>query len=114
MCGRISIAGLTFTPSYNMAPSSMIPAIRQTNGVRALSLLHWGLIPQWSKDKNISRTTFNASLETLTQEPSFRSSFKSRRCLIIASGFYEWHQAGRQKTPYYIHHQNNIPKGDHL
>jgi putative SOS response-associated peptidase YedK len=124
MCGRISIAGLTLsqinqyfsvdtaksiTPSYNIAPSFNIPAIRQSNGLRALSLLYWGLIPHWSKDKTISHHTFNARLETLTQKPSFRTAFKTKRCLIVASGFYEWHQAGTDKTPYYIHHQDNTP-----
>lgn len=70
----------------------------------------WGLIPAWCKDEKqaaeTSNHTLNAMCETVFEKPSFRSSIFKKRCLVIVSGFYEWHTLGNQKFPFYIHHQN--------
>ena len=124
MCGRISTADLSkttlaeyfgllqaapFTPSYNIAPGAPVPAIRQKSGGRVLDLLHWGLIPAWAKDREIARHTFNARLETVAEKPSFRKAIRQRRCIVPASGFYEWQQQGEAKQPYYIHRADRAP-----
>lgn len=92
-----------FEPRYNIAPSTGIPTIIQTpEGKRVLRLMHWGLIPSWAKDASIGNRLINARGESITEKPSFRAAFKRHRCLIPASGFYEWMQEGKIKQPYYI------------
>lgn len=93
---------LPFTQSYNVAPTLRIPAIREQNKTRSLATLRWSLIPHWARDKSIKASTFNARVETLTQKPFFRDSIKSKRCIIPATGFYEWQKQGDKKQPYYI------------
>ena len=65
--------------------------------------MQWGLIPHWAKDQKTAYKMINARVETLTQRPAFRGLLSHNRCLVPASGFYEWQGAGRDKTPYYIH-----------
>src|SRR5262245_35683175 len=88
---------------YNIAPQQSIGAVRTTEGVRELVLLKWGLIPSWSKDAKIAYKLTNARAETVAEKPSFRSAFKQRRCIIPASGFFEWKREAKQKQPFYIH-----------
>jgi putative SOS response-associated peptidase YedK len=124
MCGRISTAGISadilkthfgidsvfpFTLSYNVAPTLQIPAIIEQNNIRKLEAFRWGLIPHWARDKNIIATAFNARAETLTQKPLFRGSIKSKRCLVLATGFYEWQKRGGKKQPYYIYRSDKRP-----
>ena len=69
-----------------------------------IQLFNWGLIPSWSKDKDIQKFTLNAKIETITEKPSFRGNVKNR-CLIIADGFFEWQwldPKGKQKQQYFI------------
>jgi putative SOS response-associated peptidase YedK len=87
---------------YNIAPSQNIAAITSKAGKRELVLLHWGLIPSWAKDKKFAYRTINARAETVETKPSFRSAFRHRRCLIPASGFYEWKATTQGKQPYCI------------
>lgn len=99
-------------PRYNIAPSQSIAAIRVDPDARQRELvqLHWGLIPPWAKDRKIGYSTINARAETVDSKPSFRSSFKKRRCLILADGFYEWQKSdAKKKQPFYIHMQDNHP-----
>jgi putative SOS response-associated peptidase YedK len=69
-----------------------------------IHLYAWGLIPFWVKDAEtadaLRRRTFNAKSETLAEKPSYRNSFKTKHCLVIASGFYEWQTLGKEKVPY--------------
>lgn len=98
-------------PQYNVAPTQDIPIVRQdTDGVRTLSFVHWGLIPSWAKDTSIGSRMINARAETVAEKPAFRAAFKHRRCLIPVSGYYEWQLLpdGR-KQPYYIHPNSNTP-----
>ncbi len=94
---------------YNIAPMQNIGAVRAAEGGRELVLLRWGLIPSWSKDDKIANKLTNARAETVAEKPSFRSAFKSRRCIIPASGFFEWKRESKQKQPFYIH-----PRGEEL
>lgn len=88
---------------YNIAPTQ--PVLVITNTVpHTITFQRWGLIPSWSKDPAIGSTLINARAETLEEKPSFRTAFKRRRCLIPASGFYEWGKGeGKSKQPYYIY-----------
>lgn len=93
-----------FGPRYNAAPLQMLPVVRQRpNGERVVHLLRWGLVPSWSKDDSIAAKLINARAETLAEKPSFRAAYKARRCIIPASGFFEWKAAEHGKQPYYIH-----------
>jgi putative SOS response-associated peptidase YedK len=113
MCGRftihsrvrIKLKGLTaldlpFEARYNIAPSQQILAIADFGKGIEARMLRWGLIPSWSME---GKGFINARAETLEEKPSFSESFRLRRCLIPADGFFEWKRTGREKRPYYIH-----------
>jgi putative SOS response-associated peptidase YedK len=93
-----------FEPRYNIAPSQMIDVVFEPESERILSQLKWGLVPSCSKDAAASKGLINARAETLTEKPSFREAFKSHRCIIPASGFYEWQKKGTgAKQPFYFY-----------
>lgn len=98
-------------PRYNIAPSQPIPVVREDAlGNRQLKLLHWGLVPTWSKGPDPHYSMINARAETLAEKPAYRAAFRYRRCLIPASGFYEWHPTGRGlKQPYVIRRADHAP-----
>jgi putative SOS response-associated peptidase YedK len=95
---------------YNIAPSQVVPVVRQNGPVRELTLMRWGLIPRWATDPKIGLRTINARAETVATKPAFRDAFRRRRCLILADGFYEWKKDGsKRKRPFYIHHRDGRP-----
>ncbi|HEY9698800.1 MAG TPA: SOS response-associated peptidase [Trichocoleus sp.] len=127
MCGRYTLAQTaeriaaafdvadvpSMPPRYNIAPTQPIPVVRshpQTHD-RQCTLLYWGLIPSWSQDPAIGAKMINARAETVPEKPSFRTAFRKRRCLVIADGFYEWHQVDRKKQPYYFCTEDHQPFG---
>ena len=89
---------------FNIAPTDPVLAVRRNakTGERSLDTLRWGLIPNWAKDMSMSARLINARAETLATTPAFREAFQRRRCLIPASGFYEWQKDGKTRTPYAI------------
>jgi putative SOS response-associated peptidase YedK len=90
-------------PRYNIAPTQSVAVIRQVDRHRELSMMRWGLVPPWSKDPKAGPPLINARADTVASKPSFRSAFKSRRCLIPADGFFEWQKTGEKtKQPFYI------------
>ena len=98
-------------PHYNVTPGQDVAAVRvDRDGRRALRALRWGLVPFWAKDATIGRRLINARLDSLRDKPAFREAFARRRCLIPASGFYEWgvDDAGK-KQPFFIR-----PRGEPL
>ena len=99
-----------FEPSYNIAPGQDIAGI-VTNGDKRLIKLRWGLIPFWAKDERIGYKMINARSETIVQKRSFARSFKTRRCLIVADGFYEWRVETKIKIPMYVHLCSDKPFG---
>jgi len=97
-------------PRYNIAPSQPV-AVVPNDGKNRLDFYTWGLIPSWAKDPSIGNRMINARSETLAEKPSFRTSYKRRRCLVLADGFYEWRQEakGQPKTPMYIRLESGDP-----
>jgi putative SOS response-associated peptidase YedK len=89
-----------FAPRYNCAPTQKLAVISNVEPDQ-LSYFRWGLIPVWAKESAIGAKMINAKAETITEKPSFRQSFKKRRCLVPADSFYEW-QKETIKTPYRI------------
>ena len=98
-----------FALRYNIAPTMEILAVRETERGREGSIMRWGLIPYWTKDIKKMPVLNNARAETVAEKPAFRQAFRSRRCLIPASGFYEWKTEGRQKQPYFISSREGVP-----
>ena len=95
-------------PDYNIPPGQKILAVVQLeDGSDRAVNLHWGLIPSWSKDRAISSHLINARAETLTEKPSFKNAYQHRRCLIPATGFFEWQTTDAGKRPYHIHQPVN-------
>lgn len=92
-----------FHPRYNIAPTQLIDVILEAKGERIINKLKWGLIPNWAKDDSLAAKMINARAETLTEKPSFKNAFKSRRCIIPASGFYEWQKTKDGKQPFYFY-----------
>lgn len=119
MCGRYSIIetseiydrfGLKesqkspIRSNYNAAPGQNLPVVILEENKVKLTQMRWGLIPPWAKDERIGYAMINAKSETLMEKPTWRSPFKSRRCLVPASGFYEWLRNGDdKKEPHYFH-----------
>ena len=102
-------ASLNLQPRFNIAPTQMAPVVRRSDDGRRMDMLRWGLIPSWSKDKNIASKLINARGETVAQKPSFRDAYKKRRCLVPVDGFYEWRKEGEAKQPYRIGFRGGTP-----
>jgi putative SOS response-associated peptidase YedK len=117
MCGRFTQADIekldralyklfdawSFEPRYNIAPTQHAAVIREGKRGRTIEPLRWGLIPSWANDPKIAMRTINARAESVADKPAFKDSFRRRRCVIPASGFYEWKKLGSKKQPYFIH-----------
>lgn len=90
-------------PRYNIAPTDRVLSIieRSAEQRRELLGMRWGLVPSWSR-KPPSRPLINARVETVAEKPSFRSAFAKRRCLLPATGYYEWRQQGGARQPFFI------------
>lgn len=136
MCGRYAIIDINkindyfdlsllqlpnnLQPRYNAAPGQDLPIIIRKRK-NELHFMKWGLIPHWATDPKIGYKMINARSETLLEKPSFKMPLQKQRCLIPASGFYEWQtsrqatstslgassrQEAKEKVPYYIHLKN--------
>ena len=79
-----------FPPRYNIAPTQSSFVVRLKDGKRDLVEMRWGLVPFWADDVKIGSRMINAQSETCGTKPAFRHAFKSRRCLVVADGFFEW------------------------
>lgn len=142
MCGRYTLLAqaeelaaefdlaepVPVAPRYNIAPTQEVPIVRlaastemavvrfsEASGKCRLDILRWGLIPHWAKDEKFGYKTINARSETVATQPSFRDAFRKRRCLVPATGFYEWQksmQKGKEvKQPHYIRRKDGRPMG---
>jgi len=116
MCGRYSLIFIddlgnrfrVFNPMigsrsrFNIAPGNEMPVIihKEKNEI---VMMMWGLVPHWTQDIRAAKRSINARAESLTEKPSFRELLTNRRCLVPASGFFEWKKEGTRKVPFYIH-----------
>ena len=103
---QIQVSEVSLESRYNISPSQDIPVIVQNDGLRRLEIRQWGLIPFWAKNP---KPMINARAETASEKPFFRQAFKKRRCLIPASGFFEWASDDEMKQPYFICLKDKIP-----
>src|SRR5262245_47711696 len=128
MCGRFTLTstpeelarrfGLdappTFSPRYNIAPGQDVLAVRALEGGgRAAVPLRWGLVPARSHPGSATsgNLLINARAETAATRPALRDAFRSRRCIVPASGFYEWASRGDFRQPYWIAPHDGGPWG---
>ncbi|MBX3490581.1 SOS response-associated peptidase [Parvibaculum sp.] len=123
MCGRYMITSApeamrqlfdwfekpNFPPRHNIAPTQPVPIVILDGGKRRFMLVRWGLVPSWAKEMPQS-LLINARAETIAEKPSFRGSFRHRRALMPADGFYEWKAEGKgPKQPYVIRRVDRAP-----
>lgn len=121
MCGRFALKNpskelkqyyntrnmVEYPARYNIAPRTPVLAVHAApDGSRVMDIMRWGLVPSWAKDTSIGDKMINARSETIEEKPSFRAAYKRRRCVIPASGFYEWHTQTRE--PYYFSNKDGI------
>ncbi len=92
---------------YNIAPTQTAPVVMLHENKRECLLMRWGLVPSWAKDEKFGSRMINARSETIREKPSFKESFKTKRCLVPADGFIEWENIDGGKQPHYITLQNN-------
>lgn len=119
MCGRFTLTDpsdalarlfeavpandLPDVPNYNICPTNRIHAVTLEGGQRRLRPLRWGFIPHWAKKENDGPLLINARAETIAEKPAFRAAARERRCLVPATGFYEWTKDGAgNRLPWYI------------
>jgi putative SOS response-associated peptidase YedK len=88
---------------YNIAPTQDAPVVRLDRaGNREVAMLRWGLVPFWSKDLKSGNRMINARAEGIETRPAFREAVERRRCVVPATGFFEWKDLGRRKQPFAI------------
>ncbi len=98
-------ADIEWAARWNIAPTQEVATILQDRREpkRKFVLMRWGLIPSWAKDPSMAASAINAVSETAAEKPAFRDAMKLRRCLIPATGFYEWKRTGaKSKQAYHI------------
>jgi putative SOS response-associated peptidase YedK len=94
---------------FNLAPTQEAAVVVEHEGRRALTAYRWGLIPSWAKDEKVASRLFNARSETVATSGAFRDSFRKRRCIVPADGFYEWKRDGADRQPYLIRRADGGP-----
>ncbi|MCW4113935.1 SOS response-associated peptidase [Aurantimonas sp. MSK8Z-1] len=122
MCGRFALTASPdeiaeilalleldgFPPRYNIAPTQPILIVKAgeragNRSGRVAALVRWGLVPSWVKDLKAFPLLFNARADSVADKAAFRAAMKYRRCLVPASGFYEWRRVGKAKPkPFYL------------
>lgn len=123
MCGRFTIAiviGLAerfraripsfeIFPRYNIAPSQEVPVVVESVNApayREITMMKWGLVPSYAADNRLGYRMINARADSLNSRLAYRDNVRHHRCLVPATGFFEWKQSGSKKIPYYIHRKD--------
>ncbi|WP_299301401.1 SOS response-associated peptidase [uncultured Litoreibacter sp.] len=104
MFGATLANDLPDVPNYNICPTNQVCAVTSDAGVRHVTSMRWGFIPHWYAKPNGGPLLINARSETIAEKPAFKAAVRQRRCLIPATGFYEWtkDETGN-RLPWYIH-----------
>ncbi|WP_371153308.1 SOS response-associated peptidase [Jannaschia sp. 2305UL9-9] len=101
---------LPIGPRWNICPTTQVPVVRGGNGGRALVSMRWGFLPTWYDTPTAGPLLINARAETIARKPAFRDACRSRRCLIPATGFYEWTKTAEgTRLPWYFHDPSGAP-----
>ena len=96
--------------NYNVCPTNEVAVVTSDTGVRRLRPMRWGFIPHWYQKPSGGPLLINARAETIAEKPAFRAACRERRCLIPASGFYEWTKTEEgARLPWYIHRADGAP-----
>lgn len=126
MCGRMAITlphaamtqlfdaaasnDLPDVPNYNVCPTVQIHTVTADDGARRLRPMRWGFIPKWYKTASDGPLLINARAETIAEKPAFRDACRNRRCLVVASGFYEWKRMpGETPLPWWVSRADGAP-----
>jgi putative SOS response-associated peptidase YedK len=126
MCGRFAITlpsdamaqlfaaapanDLPDVPNFNVCPTTQVHVVTSQEGQRSLGAMRWGFIPSWYKKPTDGPLLINARSETIAQKPAFRDACRARRCVVLASGFYEWTKDGEGgRDPWYITRTDGAP-----
>ncbi|MFY0682325.1 MAG: SOS response-associated peptidase [Thalassovita sp.] len=130
MCGRMAVTlppdamaqlfsaqpanSLATEPNYNVCPTTQIAVVTSDGetgegATRQLRPMRWGFVPHWYKTPNDGPLLINARSETIAEKPAFRAACRQRRCLIPASGFFEWFRDGDTKLPWYVTRRDGDP-----
>lgn len=124
MCGRYAVTlppemmadlfnllnRIDYPPRYNIKPTEPIVAIWEQQGRRTGQLVRWGLVPAWVKDPREFPLLINARAESMAEKPAFRGSLRNQRCIVPASGYYEWMKGeDGKRQPYYITQADDAP-----
>ncbi|MEJ6685560.1 MAG: SOS response-associated peptidase [SAR86 cluster bacterium] len=119
MCGRFNVVSAPLTQfvmeilgsdspvpdlptEYNIAPTEQVQVVYTGSDRRSLAAMRWWLVPHWAPEPSSKYSMFNAKSETLATSRAFRDAFKSRRCIVPVSGYYEWRTEQGIKVPYYV------------
>jgi putative SOS response-associated peptidase YedK len=94
---------------FNLAPTDPAAVVVERGDRRALTSYAWGLIPPWETDPRSAALRINARAETVATSNAFRDSFRRRRCIVPADGFYEWQRDGSVRRPFFIHRRDGAP-----
>lgn len=126
MCGRFAITlpndamaqlfaarpanDLPPVPNFNVCPTNPVHVVRAGETGRRLDPLRWGFLPHWYKSENDGPLLINARAETLADKPAFRAACRDRRCIVVATGFYEWTKdADGARLPWYFYRRDGAP-----
>lgn len=126
MCGRMTMThpndamarlfqaapdnDLPTVPRYNICPTQAVAVVTAGQGGRRLRPMRWGFVPQWYKTPTDGPLLINARAETIAEKPAFRTAVRARRCLIAATGFYEWTKdAEGNRLPWYFVPKEGAP-----
>ena len=128
MCGRMAVTlpndamaqlfaaepanNLPTVPNFNVCPTTEIHSVYTEEGTRKLGVMRWGFVPSWYKAINDGPLLINARGETIAAKPAFKAACRARRCIIPASGFYEWTKDGDGgRDPWYIQNSDHSTMG---
>ncbi|MCL6284080.1 SOS response-associated peptidase [Ruegeria sp. 2012CJ41-6] len=123
MCGRIAVTlpndamaqlfaaqpanTLPETPNYNVCPTNQVHVVRTGDTGRQLMPMRWGFLPRWYTSETAGPLLINARSETIAEKPAFREACRARRCILVATGFYEWTKTPEgARLPWYIHRRD--------